>query len=153
MKILDLSAGHRMIWFDKNPRDTIFVDLRAQCRPTVVADTRHLPFATAPTFDLIVFDPPHVNFGAKSNFSRDYGHHTTAAIRDTIARTAAEAYRVSNQNAFMAFKWNDHDQKFDKILALMWWWWTPLFGHKVSSRTKHSSTTGWVLLDDKRRSE
>ena len=145
MKILDLSAGKRMIWFDKNPADTIFVDLRSEVAPTVVADTRRLPFESR-IFDLIVFDPPHVNFGAKSNFSRDYGHHTTENIRDIVARTAQEAYRVSVPDALMAFKWNDHDQKFDLVLTLMWQWWTPLFGHKVSSRTKHSSTTGWVLL-------
>jgi hypothetical protein len=145
MRILDLSAGKRMIWFDKNPNDVVFVDIRYSVSPSVVADTRRLPFSDC-SFDLVVFDPPHVNFGVNSNFSRDYGHHTTQEIQDIVTHTAHEAYRVSTYDALMAFKWNDHDQKFGSILSLMWQWWIPLFGHRVSSRTKHSSTTGWVLL-------
>jgi hypothetical protein len=95
---------------------------------------------------LIVFDPPHVNFGKNAELSKTYGWHTTDEIRDVIAKSAAEAHRVSKPDALMAFKWNDHDQKLEKVMALMAQWWEPLFGHKTSTRTKHSSTTYWVMM-------
>lgn len=46
----------------------------------------------------------------------------------------------------MALKWNDHDQKLEKILELLSPCWKALFGHKTAMRTKHSSTTYWVML-------
>ncbi len=146
MKILDLSAGKRAVWFDKNHRDAVYCDLRPEVNPTVVCDTRRLPPEVGDGFDLIVFDPPHVNFGANAQMSKTYGHHTTKDIREIVELSAKEAHRVSRLDALMAFKWNDHDQSFEKILKLMAAWWEPLFGHKVSVRTKHSSQTQWVLL-------
>lgn len=151
MKILDLSAGNRAVWFNKNYRDATYVDLRPEVNPTVVADTRALPESLGVGFDLIVFDPPHVNFGANAEMSKTYGHHTTADIRDIIRGSAKEAHHVSRADALMAFKWNDHCQSFEKVLGLMSDWWEPLFGHKTSTRTKHSCTTQWVML--RRRSE
>jgi hypothetical protein len=146
VKILDLSAGNRAVWFNKNHPDTVYIDIRPECNPTVVADSRLLPPEIGNGYDLIVFDPPHVNFGINSNLSKCYGYHTTEDIRSIIRGSAKEAHRVSRPDALMAFKWNDHDQSFVKVLGLMSEWWEPLFGHKVSMRTKHSSTTQWVML-------
>jgi len=146
MKILDMSAGNRAVWFDKSYRDCTYVDIRPSVEPDIVADTRELPDAVGEGFGLVVFDPPHVNGGANGNISRDYGHHTTDEIRDIIKRSAKEAWRVTQPEALMAFKWNDHDQKLPKVLALMAEWWEPLFGHGTSSRTKHACQTYWVML-------
>lgn len=139
------------MWFDKNHRDTTYVDVRPEVAPTIVADARTLPAEVGDGFALVVFDPPHVNFGAKSNMSRDYGHHTTAEIRDIISGSAREAHRVSVRDALMAFKWNDHDQSVSKILDLMAPWWEPLFGHGVSGSHRRGSMTSWVML--RRRDE
>lgn len=146
MKILDLSAGARNIWFDKSHRDAVYVDRRSEVNPTVVADSRALPDEVGTAFDLVVFDPPHVNFGANGNMAKRYGHHTTAEIRDIISGTAKEAHRVTKDSALMAFKWNDHDQPLMKVLGLMAAWWEPLFGHKTTIRSKHSCSTQWVML-------
>lgn len=146
MKILDLTAGNRGIWFDKNHPDAMFVDRRAEVAPTLVADSRSLPDEVGRGFDLIVFDPPHVNFGATANMSRDYGHHTTAEIKSLIAGASIEAHRVARPDALMAFKWNDHDIPIATVLSLMTDYWEPLFGHKVAARTKHYSSTVWVML-------
>jgi hypothetical protein len=73
--------------------------------------------------------------------SKTYGHHTTEQIRDIVKRSAAEAWRVSTPDALMAFKWNDHDQKLERVLALMADWWEPLFGQLVVTRTKHACGT------------
>lgn len=146
MKILDMSAGNRAVWFDKNYRDCTYVDCRASVNPSVVADTRDLGNAVGDGYQLVVFDPPHVNFGANAEMSKSYGHHTTEQIRDLIRRSAKEAHRITLPDALMAFKWNDHDQKLGKVLVLMSDWWEPLFGHATSSRTKHSCQTQWVML-------
>jgi hypothetical protein len=146
VKILDISAGQRAVWFDKNHPDATYVDVRPEVRPTVVADARELPPIVGAGFGLVVFDPPHVNGGKNGNISRDYGHHTSEEIRDIIRRSAQEAHRVTSPDALMAFKWNDHDQKLPRVLALMADWWEPLFGHVTSVRKKHVCQTYWVML-------
>ena len=146
MKILDLSAGNRAVWFNKQHPCATYLDLRPEVNPDIVCDTRNLPEQVGTGYDLVVFDPPHVNFGENAEMSKTYGYHTTDDIRDIISGSAKEAHRVSRPDALMAFKWNDHDQRFEKVLDLMSAWWEPLFGHKVSVRTKHASTTQWVLL-------
>ncbi len=137
MKILDLSAGKRGIWFDKNFPLTLYVDKRTVVKPDLVADTRA---------NLVVFDPPHANFGENGNMTKDYGHHTGAEIADTIAQTAREAHRVTADDALMAFKWNDHARRLDNVLGLLAPYWLPLFGQKVSYRTARGNATYWVML-------
>ena len=88
LKVIDLSAGTRGIWFDKNYPFAAFVDIRPEVKPDIVADSRDLPASVGCDYDLVVFDPPHVNFGATANKSKNYGHHTTKEIRDIIHRTA-----------------------------------------------------------------
>jgi hypothetical protein len=145
MRVLDLSAGNRGVWFDKNCPEVVYVDIRENVKPSVVCNTLCLPFA-ADTFGLIVFDPPHVNFGARSNMTTCYGHITTAGIRDLIRGSAVEAFRVGAAQALMAFKWNDHDQNLSTVLDLLRPEWEPMFGHKVATRAKHACSTYWVLL-------
>ena len=145
MRILDLSAGNRAVWFNKHYPDATYIDIRPEVVPDMVLDSRNLPFGPD-SFDLFVFDPPHVNCGPMSQMAKTYGHHTSEEIRQIVSMTAKEAYRIGSTDSLMAFKGNDHDQKLDKILHLMSEWWEPLFGHKVAMRTKHASATTWVML-------
>jgi hypothetical protein len=142
-----MSAGHRSIWFNRLHDEAVFVDIRLEVKPTVVADTTQLPFRSD-FFDLIVFDPPHVTHGEGSDMAKYYGSHLAEEIRTLISRSSAEAYRVAMDEAFMAFKWNDHDVKLGRVLALMEGW-EPLFGQKVAGRSKHRSGSYWVLLRKK----
>lgn len=144
MRILDLSAGKRSIWFNRLQEETIFVDIRPETIPTVIADTTQLPFHSR-IFDLIVFDPPHVTNGKTSTMAEYYGAFPAEVIRDMVQRSSAEAFRVSKKDGLMAFKWNDHDVNLKRMLALMEGW-EPLFGQKVAGRSKHRSSTYWVLL-------
>ena len=146
MKIIDLSAGNRAIWWNKQHPDATFVDCRGEVNPDFVADSRHLPDSVGTGYTLVVFDPPHVNFSASAVMSATYGYHTTAEIRSIVKETAQEAHRITAPEALMAFKWNDHDQKLAHVLELMAPWWEPLFGHKVAFRTAHPSATTWMLL-------
>jgi len=141
-----MSAGHRAIWFNKKHHEALYLDCREAVSPDIVCDTRNLPAEVGVGYDLVVFDPPHVNFGKNSNMARDYGHHTTEEIRNIVKGSAKEAHRVSRPEALMAFKWNDHDQKLEKVLGLMAEWWEPLFGQLTAQRTKHVCGTWWVML-------
>lgn len=145
MKVLDVSAGRRAIWFDRRNPIATFVDIRAEVAPDFVADARSLPEAVGTGFGLIVFDPPHKNNGANGGMTRCYGHHTAEEITAIIRGTAKEAHRVTLPSALMAFKWNDHTRKLSSVLPLLEPWWLPLFGHGVSHQQR-SSQTSWVML-------
>lgn len=144
MRILDLSAGNRSIWFNKNHPQAVYLDKRFEVNPDFICDTRKLPSLIGENFDLIVWDPPHLNTGKNSRMAKCYGHHTTAEILDTIEKTSVEAHRISRQNALMAFKWNDHDIKLERVLKLMPQW-EPLFGH-CTNKDRPRSKTYWVML-------
>jgi hypothetical protein len=146
MKIIDLSAGRRAIWFNKRHPDTLYVDRRKEVGPDLVADTTKLPRKAGSGYGLVVFDPPHMNCGPNSNMSRVYGHHTTAEIYRTIEGTAKEAWRVSKRGALMAFKWNDHDIPLQRCFDLMPQW-EPLFGHLTKDGP--GSKTYWAMLKRK----
>lgn len=143
MRILDLSAGNRAIWFNKQHPLALYLDIRQEMKPDLICDVRQLPKYIGDNFDLICWDPPHVNTGANSNMAKNYGHFTTAQIIDLIERGAKEACRVSKPNALMAFKWNTHDIKLKRVFDLMPQW-EPLFGHLIKSGPR--SQTYWVMF-------
>lgn len=143
MKILDLSAGNRAIWFNKNNPLATFLDERESVNPDFVCDTRSIPDCVGKNFDLIVFDPPHLNTGKNSNMAKCYGHHTTEKILSTIEGSGKEAHRLSKQNALMALKWNTHDIKLERVFNLLPNW-EPLFGHLTKDGPR--SQTYWIML-------
>jgi len=143
MRILDLTAGNRAIWYNKKHPFCTFLDVRPEVDPDVVCDTTDLPHFIGTGFDLIVYDPPHMNCGPNSNMSKNYGHWTNEQIRQNIEKTQVEAHRVSKENALMALKWNNHDIKLETVYKLLTHW-EPLFGHLVKNGP-HSQTY-WVML-------
>jgi hypothetical protein len=148
MRILDLSAGNRAVWFNKQHPLAVYLDKRPEVNPTIVCDTRQIPESVGDGYSLVVWDPPHMNTGPNSNMSKVYGHHTTEEILDTIKKTAEEAWRVTGSGALMAFKWNSHDIKLKRVLDLMPQW-EPLFGHLTKDGPR--SQTYWVQLRRKER--
>lgn len=143
MKILDLTAGYRAIWYKKKHPFATFLDRRPEVEPDFLCDTTAIPDSVGTEFDLIVYDPPHMNCGPNSNMSQRYGYHTTSEILDVIVKTGREAARVAKPNALMALKWNTHDIKLNRIFKLLGDW-EPLFGHLVKNGP-HSQTY-WVML-------
>ncbi len=144
LKILDLTAGNRAVWCDKKNPLVTFLDVRPEVEPDFVCDTRAIPPEVGDGYTLIVYDPPHLNCGIKSDMGKRYGYFKTKEILDSIEKTAKEAHRVSTPGALMAFKWNTHDIKLSRALAFMDEFWEPLFG-QVTKYAKRS-TTHWVLL-------
>jgi hypothetical protein len=151
MKILDLTAGNRAIWFDKKNPLALFLDKRPEVFPDIACDIKNLPFEKIGCdFDLVVFDPPHMNCGRNSNMSKVYGYHTTQEILETVEKGSDQAHKACKDSAFMAFKWNSHDISLKRILKLMGQW-EPLFGHITKDGPGSGSKTYWVLL--KKRGE
>lgn len=144
MKICDLSAGRRAIWFNKIHPLATYLDKRAEVNPTVVCDTTEaLPDSIGDGFNLFVFDPPHMNCGPNSNMSKVYGYHTTAEILHTIQWTGQRAWERAAPNALMALKWNNHDIRLQRVFDLLSGW-EPLFGHLTKDGP--GSQTYWVML-------
>lgn len=144
-RIIDLSAGNRAVWFNRQHPDAVYVDIRPEVAPDIIADTRALPAEVGDGYDLVVFDPPHKNNGANFGMARSYGRFSHDEIRSTIRETAKEAHRITRSGALMAFKWNDHSIKLTTVLGMMAPYWEPLFGHGVSPQQRVTKTS-WVML-------
>jgi hypothetical protein len=144
MRILDMSAGHRKVWFNRLNPDTVFVDHRLSMNPTVCCDTRHLPFKEG-TFDLIVFDPPHMMHGKGTDMAKFYGAYEAEDIRSTVTDSVKEAFRCSTGNALMALKWSTHDVRLNTLLSWIEGW-QPMFGHAVSTLNHRKTSTYWVMF-------
>jgi SAM-dependent methyltransferase len=139
--VLDITAGSRMMWFDKQDQRALFVDQRREAHvlcdgralniaPDLQADFRALPFADA-SFSLVVFDPPHLIYaGTHGWLSKKYGR-LTPTWRDDIQQGFTEAFRVLKQDGTLIFKWNESQVKVRELLELTPH--KPLFGH-VSNR-------------------
>jgi len=148
VRILDLSAGDRAMWFNKQNPMVTFLDKRHEVNPCFVCCTTSIPKEVGEDYDLVVFDPPHENVGANSHMTKRYGHSTRAEIIETIKGSGREAHRVTKPGALMAFKWNDHAFRLDKVLELMSDYWEPLFGSHLKNRggADAKSQSFWVLL-------
>lgn len=140
-----MSAGNRAVWYNKKHPLAIYLDKRKSVNPDIVCDTTKIPKKVGKDFDLIVFDPPHMNCGRKSDLSHYYGHHTTKEILRTIEGSGKEAHRISKPNALMALKWNDHDIKLKRLFDLLPQW-EPLFGHLTRNGPTSKSQTYWIML-------
>ena len=145
MRILDATCSTRSMWFDKQFPDCTYIDIREEVEPDKVMDCRHTDFP-AGEFDLILFDPPHLNMGKTSIMAQHYGHFTTAEILNLIAEAFIEFARILKPDRLVLLKWNNHDIKLERILKLIPSNFKPLFGQSVAYRTKHSSQTYWVSI-------
>ena len=78
MKILDACCGSRMFWYDKKEPNTTYMDMRKSyeqladghiidVNPDVQGDFRDMDFEDN-TFDLVVFDPPHLIHAGKTSW-------------------------------------------------------------------------------------
>ena len=138
-KILDASCGSKMFWFDKENKDTVFMDNREfedtlcdgrnlKVSPDIVADFRQIPFPDE-SFYLVVFDPPHlVRAGENSWIAKKYGKLNSETWKNDIEQGFNECMRVLKPNGTLIFKWNEEQIKLKDILATIKY--KPLFGNK-----------------------
>lgn len=139
-KILDACCGSRMFWFDRDNPDVIFADNRkletTLCDgralvidPDVIIDFRNMPFDDN-TFDLVVFDPPHlIHAGEKSWLAKKYG----VLPRDWKPYLKAgfdECMRVLKPEHTLIMKWNEEQIRTADMLKAIGQ--QPLFGDRRS---------------------
>ena len=144
--MLDATAGGRMMWFDKNPDNVLFVDKRVvppgsivqqplwSVEPDIQADFCALPFADN-SFEMVVFDPPHATIAPESIIGTKFG---TLTDLDEIAAGLSECWRVTNR--WLIFKWADTAFTISEVLERIPF--CPLFGHT----TAKSGPTIWVTF-------
>jgi len=149
--ILDASAGYRMMWFDKQQPNTIYLDNRPECNPDVVGDFRDLKEFENDTFTLIVWDPPHEirkkASDPNSKFIRDFGFLKPETWASDISKGARECFRVLKPMGVLIFKWNARCVKVSSILSLFPQ--KPLFGQITKGdegSRKHASKTYWFCF-------
>ena len=161
--MLDLTAGNRTMWTCKDSPYVVFLDVEAELAvpPTVIADSRYLPFRSE-VFDIVFFDPPHAwgkrKWQGYHCSPRDaYGRHVTAyygwdkyptrgALLRYVYDTAREAARVTKPDAALWFKWCDLNSPLEAVLPLLVGW-RPLLRIRSSDERKLSrAETWWVML-------
>ena len=97
IRILDACCGSKMFWFDKQEPHTTYMDRREEefeihkkkinVKPDIVADFRDMPFEDE-TFNLVVFDPPHLLWAGQKSFMRaQYGQLDLLTWRLDLLRT------------------------------------------------------------------
>ena len=156
--ILDVTCGGRSIWFQKNEPHTIFCDKRAEewdgdfcigsdhphhkslsVKPDVICDFTNLPFEDE-TFNLVVFDPPHVeNLKESSWFRKEYGS-LDGDWKPMIKRGFQECMRVLKAGGVLVFKWSEVRISTREIINVIGQ--EPLFGHRSGKKMN----THWMCF-------
>ena len=155
--ILDVTAGNRMMWPNKDNEYVIFLDKESGLliKPDILADFRCLPFRDD-VFSLSFFDPPHF-FGSLPPFmdNKDNLHGGYYGVfknrKDmviSIIKTQKELSRVSER---LCFKWNEAMIKLFQILTCFTEWMVilklqpkPRMGRR--SYRNYSKNTWWVTF-------
>jgi len=146
-RILDATCGSRMIWFDKENPDVVYMDNRQlsitlcdgrvlNINPDVIADFRAMPYPDN-SFYLVVFDPPHLRYaGNESWLAKKYGILSDDWKND-IRQGFIECMRVLKPNGTLIFKWNEEQIKLSEVIKAIGH--KPLFGNRRSK-------THWLVF-------
>ena len=128
--ILDACCGGRMFYFDKHDPRVLGMDIRRvarrkiesngsffEVRPDLVGDFRKMPFGDE-SFQVVVFDPPHLKCGETSFMSYKYGTLFSETWEVDLRDGFSECFRVLKPGGVLLFKWSDSFQPLNAILAL-----------------------------------
>lgn len=162
-KILDATCGSRMMWFNHQHPNALYMDCREvenkliweskdgkhqrflTVKPDVLADFEKMPFEDE-SFYLVVFDPPHlVRLGKTSWTFQKYGR-LEHGWEEHIKNGFWECMRVLKQNGTLIFKWNETDIPVKKIIDTIGC--NPLFGHTSGRQSKTIWLTFMKGVDD-----
>ena len=151
--ILDACCGCKMMWFNKNHPNALYIDVRKEesgfikgrkesVSPDLIMDFRDLKFGDE-TFYLVVWDIPHFKtLGKNSKFRKFYGCLDKYNWEDDLKRGFKEIWRVLKSKGILVLKFNNYEIPFKKLLSLFPV--EPLFGNITNSRGK--SQTKWFCF-------
>lgn len=146
-RVLDPCCGSKMFWFDKDNPDVVFGDNRElettlcdgrilNIKPDIIMDFRNIPFNDE-SFNLVVFDPPHlINAGKNSWLRKKYGV-LPADWKPYLKDGFNECMRVLKKDGVLIFKWSEDQIKTPDVLKIFEK--TPLSGDKRSK-------TRWIVF-------
>lgn len=151
MKILDVCCGGKRFYYDKENPSVTFMDIRQEnfeihgkkidVNPDVIGDFRSMPFDDE-TFDLIVFDPPHLKWAGNTSIMKaQYGQLDLFTWADDIHKGMSECMRVAKSTATIIFKWNEAQVSLKEVLEALSPY-KPLFGNKINKK----GTTHWLTF-------
>ena len=150
-KILDATCGSRMMWFNHNHPNALYVDCREvdnkliweskdgktkrylTVKPDVLANFENMPFEDN-SFYLVVFDPPHLTrLGKTSWMFQKYGRLENG-WEEHIRNGFWECMRVLKPNGTLIFKWSEVDIPVREVIKVIGC--DPLFGHTTGKQGK-----------------
>jgi hypothetical protein len=137
--ILDATAGFRMMWFNKQHPNCLYIDSRPECEPDEIQDFRKLPYPNE-TFRLIVWDPPHLldKTGTTDlTIKRYFGGLCPETWQDDLKQGFAEVWRVLKPFGVLNLKWSTLQIPSDKLIKLFPI--EPLFYQISSKREKREN--------------
>ena len=108
---LDACCGYKRMWKGKDISNIVFVDIKKEVKPTLVADAKHLPFRDG-IFNKIYCDPPHMlqhhagpNSKIHKKFYEVFGwFNNRGEWISFIGRTNIEFKRVLKANGVLWYK-------------------------------------------------
>lgn len=113
-RVLDVTANERRMWRGVGWPSVTYADIDPQMNPDIIADFRALPVENE-SYDVIVFDPPHLPAAASSpesdqafvgRFGLGYSPHADN-ISEYFAPFLAEAHRVLTTDGLVFAKLKD----------------------------------------------
>ena len=146
--ILDPCCGSRMFYFDKKNPLVDFRDCRKiekqlcdgrilSVEPDEIGDVCDIN-AEDESFDLIIFDPPHLKTG--SGWQTDKYGKLPKQWHEWIATAFNECWRVLRQGGTLVFKWNEYHVPLNEVLSCFSK--KPIAGNKRPNQSK----TQWLVF-------
>ena len=152
--ILDACCGGRMFWNNKNHPNAVYQDIRIDVlplkkkygdnftvEPDIIGDFRNMKFENN-SFEMVIFDPPHVNFGETSLMAKKYGTIKNMNIKEDLKKGFGECWRVLKDFGTLIFKWNDQSINIKEVKK--YFPDEPIIFNKVG--TKGKSTYWFVFM-------
>jgi len=156
-RVLDATTGGKHMWHNaaKELDGVLYADRRRvetlehqpgwSCNPSVLCDTRRLPFKDG-VFDLVAYDPPHrVTDDGMHQLSgvieQKYGALRAETWQSDLRQSFNELFRVLDDGGTLTFKWADTMKSHDEVLVVLDQ--QPLYG--VTTEKKRALTKWWVF--------